>query len=59
VFGLDFGEIDLIRNNSDGRLYILDVNNMAGNAMFKHMPKDLINKIMQAYTDHFQSKFIL
>jgi hypothetical protein len=59
AFGLDFGEIDLIRNNSDGRLYILDVNNMAGNAMFKHMPEHLIEKILQSYTEHFQSKFIL
>jgi hypothetical protein len=59
AFGLDFGEIDLVRNNSDGRIYILDVNNMAGNAMFKHMPDHLIDKIMKSYTDYFHSKFIL
>jgi len=58
-FGLEFGEIDLIRNNSDGRIYILDVNNMAGNAMFKYMKSTTVTKIQSLYVDIFQSKFIL
>jgi hypothetical protein len=58
-FGLEFGEIDLIRNNSDGRIYILDVNNMAGNAMMKVMPDDLSARVYNLYTEYFQFKFIL
>lgn len=27
VFGLDYGELDVLRNNKDGKIYIVDVNN--------------------------------
>lgn len=34
AFGLDFGEIDVLRDK-DGRIYIIDVNNIAGNGAFR------------------------
>jgi hypothetical protein len=56
-FGLEFGEIDLVRNNSDGLLYILDVNNMAGNALFKHFGFGKAEQIRDQYAQLFKQKF--
>jgi hypothetical protein len=33
-FGLDFGELDILRDNSDGKIYIVDVNNIAMGTLF-------------------------
>ena len=35
--GLDIGELDTIRDNSTGLLYIIDVNNIPGGAVFNHL----------------------
>ena len=35
--GLDLGEIDAIRDNSTGKLYIIDVNDIPGGAVFEHI----------------------
>jgi len=37
-FGLDFGEIDVLRDK-DGRIYIIDVNNIAGRGAFMKFPQ--------------------
>lgn len=35
--GFDLGEIDAIRDNSTGKLYIIDVNDIPGGAVFEHI----------------------
>jgi hypothetical protein len=56
-FGLDFGEIDLIRDREDGRLYILDVNDTP------HSPPDSLISLsgircMRAAADAFRRQFL-
>lgn len=57
--GMDFGELDIIRNNSDNQIYILDVNNMPGNRLFKRLSTHDANKYKQLYADHFKQTFML
>lgn len=38
-FGLDFGEVDAIRDVSTGELAIIDVNNISGRGVFERFPK--------------------
>lgn len=57
-FGLDYGEIDIIRNNSDGRIYILDVNNMPGDQLFRKLPVWDIDKVKTTYANSFSLNFI-
>lgn len=35
--GIDVGELDLLRDNNTGKLYIVDVNNIPGGAVFDHL----------------------
>jgi len=37
IIGLDIGELDALRDNSTGLLYIVDVNNIPGGAFFDHI----------------------
>jgi hypothetical protein len=39
VMGLDFGEFDMLRDNSTGKLYICDMNPIAMGTLFKHLTK--------------------
>ena len=39
---LDYGEIDLLRNNSTGLIYIVDVNDIPAGALANHIPRDLL-----------------
>ena len=39
---LDFGEIDILRDNSTGLIYIVDVNDICAGALAKHIPRDLL-----------------
>jgi len=38
TIGLDIGELDTIRDNSTGNLYIIDVNNIPGGNVFDYLP---------------------
>jgi hypothetical protein len=58
TFFLDFGEIDIIRNNSDQEMYILDVNNMCGNAVFKHLSPLELEFVQSIYSTHFSQNFL-
>ena len=52
-FGLDFGEIDILRD-SDGKIYIIDVNNIAGSGVFGRLsPKEAL-KAQQIYYNEFK-----
>lgn len=56
-FGLDFGEIDLIRDREDGRLYVLDVNDTP------HSPPDSLISLsgircMRAAARAFKREFL-
>ena len=35
IVGLDFGEIDVLRSNFDGKIYVVDVNNLSGYGYFR------------------------
>jgi len=37
LIGLDVGEIDAIRDNSTGKLYLIDVNNIPGAGFYRHI----------------------
>lgn len=55
--GLDFGEIDLARDNNDGKLYVLDVNNTPGGPPNHIALKDWLNA-MKTQTLLFKTVFI-
>jgi hypothetical protein len=50
VSGLDFGELDILRDKDDGRIYIVDINNKAGRA--GKLAKDKI--FIKEYVEHFK-----
>ena len=58
-FGLDYGEIDVLRNNSDGRIYILDVNNIAGNAIFNHLARPDQQFVRKSLSESFNLEFLI
>ena len=57
-FGLDYGELDILRNNSDGKIYILDVNNMPANFLFRKLAADQIDRAKSFYANSFSLNFI-
>lgn len=55
--GCDYGELDVLRD-SDGLLYIIDVNNMAGNGAFKCMPVEDATRLRRLFAHTFKKVFI-
>ena len=48
---VDFGEMDVLRDNSTGLIYIVDINPVAGGLVFKTMSNgdDAIKYLAQIY----------
>jgi hypothetical protein len=56
---LDFGELDVLRDNSDGRLYIVDVNNTPAGPYKSLSPSDkavAVRLLADAYRDLIRSR---
>jgi hypothetical protein len=56
--GLDYGELDALRDRTDGKLYLIDVNNTPaspGNPMLRTLEKKYawFSRMSQAFTDAF------
>lgn len=57
--GLDFGELDVLRDNDDGRIYIVDVNNTPcgpPNHLAKADSKHAVNILSNCFYDEFVRK---
>ena len=54
---LDYGELDILRDNSSGKLYIVDVNNTPWGPP-NHLSKDDANKALSLLSDTFSSTFL-
>jgi hypothetical protein len=59
TFGLDYGELDIIRHQEDGRIYILDVNNTPSSppaaVVGEEVRQMLIQKAAKAFIENFLS----
>lgn len=52
--GLDYGEIDVLRDKGDKRIYIIDVNNTPnGPSVEKSMKRESIRKLAEIFNDRF------
>lgn len=47
--GLDVGEMDIVRSNYDGLIYILDVNNIPGSRVFGHVDISIVDKLTNVF----------
>lgn len=47
----DFAEIDVLRSNFDGDIYVIDVNNLPGNGYFRD--KDLLDFVANKFKEYF------
>lgn len=56
-FGLDYGELDILRDNGDGKLYIVDVNNTPSGPP-NHIPKDQYKLAINEIARTFQAEFL-
>ena len=55
-FQLDYGEMDVLRNRDDGKIYVIDVNNTPQGPPSGITPKDAewaLNKMAQTYAQRF------
>ena len=51
AIGLDFGEIDVLRSNFDGEVYVIDVNNLAGYGYFRD--KEYVKYVSKKFKEAF------
>jgi hypothetical protein len=55
AFGLDYGELDILRDNKDGKIYIVDVNNTpSGPRSGVHMKKENYDLFLKELTQAFE-----
>jgi len=51
---IDYAELDILRDNEDGRIYIIDVNNTPGGGLMSHVTQDktkiILNEINKIFT---------
>lgn len=57
-FKLEYGELDIVRNNSDDALYVLDVNNISANYIFSVLPPGFNIPARMKLARTFHEKFI-
>lgn len=55
--GLDFGELDILRNNSDNRIYIIDVNKTPYGPPFGLTPEHAV-KAVENLSENFDAAFL-
>lgn len=56
AIGLDYGEIDILRDNDDKRIYIIDVNNTPnGPSIGKKMREESVKKLASVFDQEFIS----
>lgn len=57
--GIDYGEFDVIRDNTDGRIYVVDINNTPGSIHpVEHLPWGEYYRMIRAIGDAFKQYFI-
>lgn len=56
-FGLDYGEVDVLRDNDDGRLYVIDVNNTPFGPP-KHLPPEQSWQALEKMGRYFGEVFL-
>jgi len=54
---VDFGEVDILRDNSTGLIYIIDINDVSGGAIWSHMDnsESVIQYLSNQYKDIYLS----
>ena len=58
-FGLDYGELDILRDKDDGKIYIIDANNTPGKPQRGvDMSKEMHDRLVSVLADAFETKFI-
>jgi hypothetical protein len=56
-FGLDYGELDVLRDSDDGRIYVIDVNNTPDGPP-NHLSKAEGKRAMRMLSNSFRAKFL-
>jgi hypothetical protein len=51
---LDFGELDILRSNYDGRIYIVDVNDICAGQLFSYIPRELVIELAEQFKETFR-----
>jgi len=57
-FGVDYGELDILRDKNTNRIYVIDVNNLAGDGMFGKLPFEEITKLKILFAQTFKKEFL-
>ena len=55
-FGLDYGELDILRNRDDGKIYIIDANNTPTGP--SHLDKETRTRVLLLLAETFKREFI-
>jgi len=50
---LDFAEIDILRDNSTGLIYIIDVNDVCAGGLLNYIPRDIVVELANKFKDTF------
>ena len=59
TFGVDYGELDILRDNDDGKIYIVDVNITCGGPMpGKHISRRKYRSYINTHIAHFERAFL-
>ena len=56
--GVDFAEIDMIRDVNTGKIYVIDINNLAGDGIYNKLSKEDTLKVRQIFASYFR-RFVL
>ena len=55
AIGLDYGELDVLRDNGDGRIYVVDANNTPDSIEYlaKEEREEALNRTARAFVEAF------
>lgn len=58
AFKVDFADLDILRDNSDGRIYIIDVNNIATTGALSQTTEEEFKLAVKLAIDYFKDYFL-
>ena len=59
IAGVEYAELDILRDNKSGLIYVIDINNLAGGGIFRKFPPPESEEVQRVLAETFKKEFVV